>query len=409
MEYFEKLGARVDELWQQQGYDELRFPKVALLALNELPPYLHTSFSDVIHKATKASSLPPQTDIKALFGDPPLTVFEGRNFRIEVLFWLKGVPEVHQHGFSGAFHVLEGSSIHTRWRFIPEERVNARLLLGRAEFTDVEILKCGDNREIIAGPRMLHATYHLDRPSLTVVVRTPGEPDQLPQFSLMPPGVAYVPAQRQNLIVRQAQLLSTMLQVRPQEGLELLRWLLSVKDDYWTAEVLHDVWNAIDDEDARQQLLATARQFHPRLMHVLEPALDYSARGDHLVRIRLDVGDQDLRYLLALLRNVPDGSEIRRLIALRHPDKDVVDLIEEWVRRLAATGTLGFNLHESWFVALRHLLRGSSEEQIAESFSKDAVAPGIPRNLEDVRELCAALKGSWLFRPLFSNTRVSLS
>jgi hypothetical protein len=408
MDFFSTLGARVDALWQQQDYDEAHFPKVALHALEELPPRRHTSLLEVVSGATNASCLPPQTDMKAGFGDPPLTVFEGRNFRIEVLFWLRGVPGIHQHGFSGAFHVLEGSSIHTRWRFVAEERVGMRLVLGRVEFTDAEILQQGDNREILAGPSMYHATYHMDKPSLTVVVRTPNEADQQPQYLLTPPSIASTPFNRQDSVVRQAQLLNTMLQVRPAECLDHLRRLLSVKDGYWTYEVLQTLWRTIDDEHARQLLLATARQRHPRLTNALESSLNRFVREEKIMRVRIDTGDDpDLRYLLALLRNVPDASEIRRLLALRHPGRDVVELIELWVRRLAASGVLGFELHDSWIVTLRHLLRGASEEQIAEYFGGTAAKPGNPRCLGDVRELCEALKRSWLFQSLFASTQVS--
>lgn len=410
MKFFQKLGARVDELWRVQGYDEAIFSAVALQALQELPPDQHTCLLDVVCGATQASNLPTQVDMKATFGDPPLTVFEGRSFRIEVLFWLRGVPGIHQHAFSGAFHVLEGSSIHTRWRFVPEERVNLRLILGRAEFTEVEILRRGDNREIIAGPGMLHATYHMDKPSLTVVVRTIVEHDKAPQYSIMPPHVAHVPSLRHDIVVRQSQLLQMMLQTHPEECLRHLRCLMSLKDTYWVFEVLDALWSSIDDEEARQQLLATARHHHPALLQALEPSFDQVVRGDHITRVRGDVGDDsELRFLLALLRNVPDGDEIRRLIALCYPDTEVVDLIERWVRRVVGSGTLGFSFHESWFLALRYLLRGLSAEQIAERFASSESVPGGPRDLAEVEELCRALKTSWLLYPLFVRSRVQVS
>jgi hypothetical protein len=158
----------------------------------------------------------------------------------------------------------------------------------------------------------------MDKPSLTVVIRTPNEADRLPQYLLSPPFVAYSPFDREDAVVRQAQLLSMMWQVQPAECLEQLRWLLSVKDGYWTYEVLQTLWRSLDDEDARQQVLAVARQRHRRLMSALEPSLDRTLRGDRIMRARLDVGDDpELRYLLALLRNVPDGREIQRLIAQR--------------------------------------------------------------------------------------------
>jgi hypothetical protein len=36
--------------------------------------------------------------------------------RIEALFWVDGTTSIHQHSFSGAFQVLAGKSIHSRYR-----------------------------------------------------------------------------------------------------------------------------------------------------------------------------------------------------------------------------------------------------------------------------------------------------
>lgn len=410
MEFFEALGARVDALWRAHDYNEQHFPESAFQALEELPPSRHTTLLDIVSAATQAHRLPPQTDMAALFGDPPLTVYAGRNFRIEVLFWLRGVPEVHQHSFSGAFHVLEGSSIHTRWRFVPEERVDMRLLLGRVEFTDAELLARGDNRQIVAGPSMYHATYHMDKPSLTVVIRTPNEADKNPQYSLTPPNVAHAPFDRLEVVVRQSQLLNMLAQVRPAEFLEHVRHLLSTKDGYWVYEVLHGLWQAIDDEEARQQVLATSRQRHPRLLKALETSFDRFFREDRIMHTRLEVGDDpELRFFLALLRNVPDGAEIRALIRQRHGDRDVIELIESWVRRMARRGVLNFDLHESWILALRFLLLGRTEEEILTHFLEAEPTLSAPRRSEDVRELCAAVKSSWIFGPLFLDSRVSVS
>ncbi len=154
------------------------------------------TFWDVAKWGLTAERLPPQVDLSAKFGQPPLTVYSGRDFRIEVLFWVQGVPAIHQHSFSGAFHVMHGSSLQSLWDFEPTEQVAMRLAFGRVSLKKAELLRKGDSRPIIAGNRLIHSTFHLDRPSLTVVVRTVGETDQLPQYSYLPPTIAYAQKRR---------------------------------------------------------------------------------------------------------------------------------------------------------------------------------------------------------------------
>src|SRR5260370_7932333 len=66
-----------------------------------------------------------------------------------------------------------------------------RLAFGRVSLKKAELLQKGDSRPIIGGKQMIHSTFHLDRPSLTVVVRTLGEINKLPQYSYLPPTIAY--------------------------------------------------------------------------------------------------------------------------------------------------------------------------------------------------------------------------
>jgi len=151
VEFFQRLGSMVTRLWKERDYNEEDFPEVASRGLSELPPDQHVSFWDVSKWALTCERLPGQADLSAKFGQPPLTVFGGRDFRIEVLFWVQGIPAIHQHSFSGAFHVMHGSSLQSLWEFEPTEQVAMRLALGRVSLKKAELLRKGDSRPIIAG------------------------------------------------------------------------------------------------------------------------------------------------------------------------------------------------------------------------------------------------------------------
>jgi hypothetical protein len=90
---------------------------LAAEALSEATPDKKVVPWDTIRWIFTADSIPTQQDVSATFGDPPLTLFSGPRFHIDVYYWLDGTTSVHQHSFCGAFQVLIGSSIHSQYSF----------------------------------------------------------------------------------------------------------------------------------------------------------------------------------------------------------------------------------------------------------------------------------------------------
>src|SRR5258708_4751215 len=273
MEFFQTLGSLVTRLWKERNYSQGDFPEVATRGLSELPPDQHVTFWDVAKWGLTCEQLPGQADLSAKFGQPPVTVYSGRDFRIEVLFWVQGIPAIHQHSFSGAFHVMHGSSLQCLWEFEPSEQLAMRLALGRVSLKKAELLRKGDSRTIIAGKQLIHSTFHLDRPSLTVVVRTLGEANKQPQYSYLPPTIAYDSFAIVPSVQRRTQLLRMLLICgkRAEYG-EIARHILGTEDAYSVFQFLLSTFELIEDEDERQDLLLTARVKHGKLIDALQPA-----------------------------------------------------------------------------------------------------------------------------------------
>lgn len=346
MEFFQSLGRQINLLWKDNQYNEERFPEIASTILCEQPPHRHVSLQEVVQWATAQAELPYQVDLGANFGDPPLTVYVGRGFRIEVLFWTEGVPAVHQHGFSGAFHVMQGSSIHSLWDFDLIERMEARLLIGRVRFKRAEILLQGDTRAILAGDQMYHATYHLDLPSISVVVRTVQELDQQPQYKLWPPAIASASLNHIATVKRQTQLLQMLLiGHRHREFHELAQQFVATKEAYSVFEFLTATFGMIRDDEERAQLLLAARMHNPLFMAALEPVLTQLDIDDRIVQMHRSVQSADLKYFLALLRNIPERTVLLDLIRERYSGRDPVALIVGWVQQLSDLGLLGIQFH----------------------------------------------------------------
>src|SRR5690349_8051174 len=105
MDYFDRLGRSVRAAWRVKNFDERAFPEIALAALSDAPPAHHVTYADVTRAWVFDDDVPVNV-AKEDFGQPSITVFSDERFAIDVLCWMDGSTAVHQHGFSGAFHVM---------------------------------------------------------------------------------------------------------------------------------------------------------------------------------------------------------------------------------------------------------------------------------------------------------------
>src|SRR4030095_2619636 len=117
MEEFQKLGEQVERRWRAENYNEALFPEIAAQALSEADLPTRVDPWDIIRWVHTATTLPGQQDVEGRFGNPPITLFTGARFYIDVYYWLDGATTIHQHAFTGAFQVFLGSSIHSHYSF----------------------------------------------------------------------------------------------------------------------------------------------------------------------------------------------------------------------------------------------------------------------------------------------------
>lgn len=334
--YFARLAAGVWRLWKEYQYDEAAFSDVALRMLTEEPPADQVSFLDVAKFGLFTNPLPFQKDIESVFGQPPLTVHWQPEFRIEVLFWTSKVIGIHQHAFSGAFHLLTGSSLHTVWDFKCEERVSSQLLLGALDLKKAELLGVGDTTAIIAGNRFIHATHHLDRPTITVVIRTNSEKNHLPQYSYLEPFIAYDAVHGNAGVRRRLQLLQMLSSTgRDKELLDAIKCLLDDVNHHYAFLYLLEAYKLIEDETNRNLLLSWAGSKHGRLAESFRLVLDTQKQRDKIRKIAEKIGEGELQFFTALLRNIPKSGEILKIIRDRFPQEDPLAMIAKWTADLS--------------------------------------------------------------------------
>src|SRR5215470_5979410 len=144
MEIFQQLGVLVERRWRNRNYNEAFFPEIACQAFEESNLPERVDPWEILRWVHNTDQLPYQFDVDARFGNPPVTLYNGSRFNIDVYYWLDGTTEIHQHAFSGAFQLLLGSSIHSLYHFEDKQEINPHFLTGRLVLDDVAFLKNGD-------------------------------------------------------------------------------------------------------------------------------------------------------------------------------------------------------------------------------------------------------------------------
>ena len=211
MEEFEQLGALVEERWKAVNYSEQLFPDIAAQALTESDLPARVDPWEIIRWVHTAVSLPEQQDVEGRFGNPPITMFTGARFYIDVYYWLDGTTSIHQHSFTGAFQVLLGSSIHSRYSFREDKIINEHFSVGQLTLEEVQLLQLKDVRPIRSGRNFIHSLFHLDRPSATITIRTVHTPSASVQYDYRKPHFALNPFFKNAVLTKKLQTISLLL------------------------------------------------------------------------------------------------------------------------------------------------------------------------------------------------------
>ena len=371
---FALLGDSIEAEWRATDYDDERLPQIArrlLLAGSYDRMFDWTAF---IGEVLDSARLARQIDLGAGFGQPPLTLYSTSRFYIALLFWLDSTTSIHEHGFTGAFAVLAGASLHSRFRFESEKVVNSRLAFGRIRRAGSEILGPGSIVEITAGPAGAHALFHLDRPSVTLLVRSHRDERAQPQYEYHHPGLALDPFFKDPDAIRRQQLLMVLQASDENVFDEAARRLMEGADLETSVRTLLYFSSADIPLRSLQILSTVASQRHPSAASHLAGLVVAKQIEKRLFVLRRQVRDSERRLLLALLLNRVGRKESLDLLAsigVAHPAAELSaslsslldevdgpssnDLRREAVERLIRSGSIKVASEE---ILANHRLEG---------------------------------------------------
>lgn len=392
MELFQQLGDEVERLWRDANYDEAKLPSIAKDALEraDLPSKL--SAWDVLEWTLKQNTLPPQKDVRGNFGDPPITLFVGPRFHIDVYFWFDGTTAIHQHGFSGAFQVLLGSSIHSWYEFERDEVINTFAETGRMTLKVCELLEVGDTQEIWGGRQYIHSLFHLEQPSATIVVRTSGSPLDLPQYSYHKPGLAADPFFERDDITKKVQTISALIRVNRPDTDEQIANLLAASELHTSFLYLShlrqllrgghiaELFKLEEPKTRFLKFLNLVIDKHGKTAEILLPVFEHMDKQDEIVNRRAYVTQPEHRFFIALLMNIDSREMIFKLIKDRYPDAAPTEKVLDWVFDLSQTRVVGIettnalgiaDFADAEMTALEGLLNNKTDDDIAAAFAAE--------------------------------------
>ncbi len=395
--FFKDLGRTVLERWKQHNFSLAKFPEIARTALEERPPATHVDLPEFMQEFLLNDEQPFQT--QSGFGQPELVAYDHPRFYIQLLFWMDGTTDIHQHEFSGAFHVMSGSSIHAHFEFNNAQAVTPYLQVGDVQMKEIELLETGRTVSIISGPRCIHSLFHLDTPSVTVVVRTQNDPGTSPQFNYLPPHIALDPVFSDLLTMRRKQLLDLLEQTENPGYAELVLKMVQDLDFERGFYILQHCMGHLRDLGAWASVLAAFEKKHGSLASGIAATLDECLHRDNIKNMRGSIADPELRFFLALLMNVTKRDDLLALVARRFPETAPVETILRWAEELMDATDEGTAILDAVFpevldiapedqpelflAALRHFVSGSKKPA-------PSLRPLAAAGLKEVRAALAA-------------------
>lgn len=330
----ELLGDQVAASLRLANGDLRRLPEIAEETLGDFDSLDGVDLNALVEFLERT---PLRQQSKSPFSDLPVTVFQARDFYIELLVWSHATTAIHQHAFGGAFRVVRGSSIHSRYEFHQDRRISDDLLIGAVCPLGSERLTIGSVRRIDPGIQgLVHSLYHLDNPSISLIVRDGGHAAFGPQYNYYPPVLAFHrrALEADELVVMFGRLLELTAPL-DRATFRAIWFERIARFEFPRLAWLYLGYHAYLDPDERAEFRICAEYTHGDLVPLLLEAVERYASQLPLARMRQRVLDAELRFFLALLMNVPDRENLLRMVAEEFPERDPVECCADWLVRLS--------------------------------------------------------------------------
>jgi len=389
--FFRELGRAVERDWAAQHFDERSLPEIAVRHLERAQPSRHVTPLEIARYALfERDRVVGAREADSEFGQPNLIVFAAERFYIEALFWLDGSTTVHQHGFSGAFHVLEGGSVHTRLEFTETQQLNSGFKVGHLTQKTIELLRKGDTRAIVSGRSMIHSLFHLDHPSVSIVIRTVVDPGAEVQYDYASPSIARDPFHKRPFAKLAGRTLQMLREIKTPDFKSLLTRFLRTCEVRDAFECLLTAVAKPDSEWVFDVLAELSDAPYASVLPQMKECLTEHLRVSAILGLRGEVTERESRLTLGLLVNSRDRETLYRLLKDAFPQSEPREKFLSALRTLASAG-IGFPENDSSVELVGHLLDGKSDEGVVAELIKE-FGPEAAEMRPAILESCAVLR-----------------
>jgi hypothetical protein len=337
LDYFDVLGRAVSQAWSVRGRDATVLPDVAERALAVIEPPSGLDAAAILSWTAGARHLPKQTRPGDTFGQPPLVLYREEDFYIQALTWMEGTTAIHDHGFAGAFMVLQGSSLHVEHTLAVAERLaDDQLVLGNLTVRRPEVLGPLDVRRIEPGGDFIHALFHLEQPTVSIVVRNRSCNLLLPEYGYLSPGLGWDGLWEDRTWSKRLQSIDTLVRLDPSAGRRRMEELVAGEATLWEAFSLLHHWFSRHWWDDVSATLAELLARRAAPLAILGPVLEREAGVRRILARRGLLDALHQRLFLALLANLPDAPSITTILGRLFPGQPPGALLLDWVEELAS-------------------------------------------------------------------------
>jgi hypothetical protein len=394
-----KLAAIVQKRWENVGYQLFHFTDIAVACLAEHS--LHKDFreEEILNWVNTADVLPGQLDSRSSFGQPPITVWSNEKFVIDIYFWIDAQTNIHNHGFAGAFVNLLGDSLQFTYNFTKTSCPIDGLSLGSLFLDATNYCQPGVVQPIFLGPQLIHSVWHLNLPTITLVVRT-----------------------KQDTGVRQSEYYQSgaALQSRPHEAiewqrrLEFLCYLFHRKHPQReklatlaisAASPLHQVWllqecfarpSLWQSWSNRQEVISDLEAKHGYCIGDIVSGGEMAGVMKSVIWRNLTSADH--RLLISLLCTYKNRDDIVQWITSRRNDQPWEVTVSQWVMEMIRDRALRTTLADVDEEVLSCLFRGlNADRAVAVLRGRFAVSRATANLIKEAYRELSSLK---LFQPL---------
>ncbi|GEM_PF-6576310 len=388
-QFINNIGHRVDRAWETQHREHSCFSGIAAEGLQAFSPCEYFDVGALLKWASSRAALPLNLDRAHIFGDTPVTIFDGRDFYIEALLWSNGTTSIHDHGFTGAWTLLSGSSLHTRWSFDRQLEVSQALLIGNLAPTGHELLGPADVREIRSGNKSIHSLFHISNPSVSIVVRTAGRGRGGIQYEYRPNRIAFHSEGAQRY---RPHLWRVLDACRADEELylDVAAEPLGNGNPLIALVVLEHALSHSLSEHARAEVMRLAGNQHAEHLGAIVSSLRNMVSRSKIASRRGIFTSEEHRFLSAILLNVTGRNEVFSLLHKNEGESHPADRLLAGLSEMAGIGDIGIDLTQTNQGLIASLLASDSAATFAQAvehrFSGSTTPP-----MEQIIEHCQSM------------------